>query len=408
LANLFVSKEKRAMCDLIISDIGKPMPAKKKMELKALLATHESDAFIVDGLFVISGYRPSLYAECFDAALENKHFLQKTIALDAASLLIDYALIVGQDAAVIKFIKLAEKDYFKKPLLLMVDLTVDRYLHSLTMALFDSGLLAILGIDLKALLAYSYDKYNQMLCFFLESHGVHLEIIPPKHAGWYTDFGTSSENQMDWLSKMSEFRLSVGDINGVFLDGSHGFSKLNNEPKLCFKAMCAADYYRNINGIEMNHFSLKNREGEEIALVESAVISHHDMTIEIKPGGISVITDSGYTFEKFITRLFMEMLFKKDYRYESEIRSAYTEYHFDEFASKEQKDLVVKLLRSSLETLKACRHNTDTLSKLSFLLSAFDSINDLDESEFPLEDFDFDVLGDDAFIFDEMQGEAQA
>ncbi len=371
ITNLFESKQKKAMCDLIISDIGNPMSAKKKTELKELLATHESDAFIVDTIFMIAGYRPSLLAECFDVAIENKYFLQKTISFDSANLLLEYALIVGLDAAAAKFIKLSENDCFKKPLSLMIDLTVERYLYTLTMGLFNSGLLNILNVDLKALLTLSYAKNNKMLSFFLESHGIHLDQIPQKHACWHTHFGTCSENQMIWLSKMSTFEFSVGDLNGIF-SNEYKFYLLNNEPKLCFHAMCVADYYRNLSGIDMSYFSLKNREGEAEALLDSAVISHHDMTIEIKPGGMNVISDSGYVFEKFITRLFMEMILKKDYRHDPEIRASYAEYHFEEFDSKEQKDLIVKLLRNSLETLKACRHNTDTLSKLSFLLGAFE------------------------------------
>jgi hypothetical protein len=369
--NLFVENEKRAMFDLINSNAGNPMPAKKKTELKAILATNDSHIFVLDALYVVALYRPSLMKVSFDAAIDNKCFLEKVNASDFACVLLEYALIVGSDAAAAKFISLSDKDWAKEPLSMMINLTVERHLCSLTMTLFKSGLLNMLGIDLKVLLDLSYAKGNKMLCFFMESQGVHLEQIPPRNACWYTHFGTGNENQMIWLSQMKEFRFSVNDLS-IIVDNKYEFPLLNNDPKLCLHAMCAAEYYRNLNGFNMSYFLSENAE-EGSGDRDGYVISHHDMTIEVNPDGISVISDSGCALEKFIIRFFMEMLLKPDFRHEKELRSSYESHCLHVFDSKKEKDFVVNLLKGSLEVLRKCEYHLDTMIELLLLLDTFGS-----------------------------------
>ena len=370
--NPFASPEKILAFDIITSGSSNKLSAKDDATLTEYFTSSKSGRFIIDVLGMMNLYRPALLEKFLNIAIVNNKISPRNNR-DLSFILTEYALSNLKTAPkkLVKWVKNGQLD--PEPVREMIYEMTRNYINIFLTSAHEIGLLEEIGMGDQELIRLAYDSKNYMQAFYLETKGIHLENNDYSNAQWFTPFQSSDEDQMKWLSHMPQFGLSADDLSFATSHPSDQiFKKLNLLPRICFLAMCAADFYcLKLDNGKPRYFN------DQRTVLDSQFttcqLQHKKLSLQLSDDQIILVSDEGFLFELFVTRLFMQFFLSKKEKFSVSLADNYdvSQIAFDCFPSDSpSRKTTLSLLSDVLETLKTTSHHRDTVKRLSSILDA--------------------------------------
>jgi hypothetical protein len=388
VTNLFGSKEKRRIFDLIVSAGDMELSEAANAELTQFLLSEIDYKAVRFALDTMTAYRSALLPKSLDAVLSRIGFGEQFNDMDMSFLLNECASISEYAHFAEKALNWVESGQLRsRPLVLMIDRMIEECRSGFLLPAYDSGLMLAIGMSQQSLIAKAYKCSNYLFSSVLESKGVHLEGDDYQNAEWYTHFGVSDDSQLRWLSMAKRFFFTVEDLRLTL--NEHGgvnplSSKLNLTPKFCFLSLCAADYFYSKCGLDRVYFN------DEVGMVTvdkdyDGEIKYENLLISLAGKEVKLVSDENYLFELFATRLFMHSLLVEGGGFAPSLVERYEDGFYKSFGGDNTgREQLVLLLTGVLETLKGTDHHKCVLDSLLLMLEASERVCALEDKQVEL------------------------